>query len=231
MKNRKERIEATRHNNFVYLLAGLLILLLVAPVITELHTGRETLILQLALDATLILGIWSVVNQRRWFIVGVVLSLMGISITITDAYLNLPELKLAGFAVVLPFYLLTVVLALHYILTAIERVNINILMGAICVYMLMGIIWAIMYSFLYYLVPGSFSGMAVESDVNRGLDFIYYSFVTLTTLGYGDLLPVSPIARALAYLEALIGQIYVAVLIAGLVSNYISTREQAVSED
>jgi hypothetical protein len=231
MKNRKEKIEATRQNNFVYLFAGLLILLLVAPVTTELHTGHDTLIFQLALDATLLLGIWSVVNQRHWFIVGVVLSLIGISISITDANLHVPELKLAAFAVVLPFYSLTAVLALRYILSSGEKVNFNILMGAICVYMLMGIIWAIIYSFLHYLVPGSFSGLRVDSEVNRLLEFIYYSFVTLTTLGYGDLLPVNPIARALAYMEALIGQIYVAVLIAGLVSIHISNREKAGSED
>ena len=138
--------------------------------------------------------------------------------------------KLAGVAVVLPFYSLTAVLALRYILSAREKVNFNILMGAVCVYMLMGIIWAIVYSFLNYLIPGSFSGMTAESEEGSLLEFIYYSFVTLTTLGYGDLLPVSQIARALAYLEALIGQIYVAVLIAGLVSIHLSNREKRTGE-
>ena len=114
----------------------------------------------------------------------------------------------------------------HDVVTG-KRVTTDTILGGLCVYMLMGIIWAIMYSFLYYLIPGSFSGLRVDSEVNRLLEFIYYSFVTLTTLGYGDLLPVNPIARALAYLEALIGQIYVAVLIAGLVSIRISYREKA----
>ncbi|MCP4407905.1 MAG: two pore domain potassium channel family protein [Gammaproteobacteria bacterium] len=90
----------------------------------------------------------------------------------------------------------------------------------------MGIIWAIMYSFLNVLIPGSFSGLSVESEQGRLLEFIYYSFVTLTTLGYGDLLPVSPIARAFGYLEAVIGQIYVAVLIAGLVGIHVSNRQE-----
>ncbi len=226
MENQKERVKTVRQNNFVYLFAGLLILLLVAPVITEFHTDYEGLIFQLALDGTLILGIWSVVNQRRWFVVGVVLSLIGISITIMDASLDLPELRLVGIAVVLPFYSLTAVLALRYVFSNKRKVDFNILMGAICVYMLMGIIWAIMYSFLNVLIPGSFSGLSVESEEGRLLEFIYYSFVTLTTLGYGDLLPVSSIARAFAYLEAVIGQIYVAVLVAGLVGIHVSNRQE-----
>lgn len=225
MISREKRFGTKKQYNFVYLFLGLLMFLLIAPMIIELHLGRETLIFQLALDASLILGIWSVVNQRHWFLLGVILSLIGISITIIDSHLHIPELKLAGYAVVLPFYILTAVLALRYIFSPRGSVDFNILMGAICVYMLMGVIWAIMYSFLEFLLPGSFSGQKDEVTA-RGHEFVYYSFVTLTTLGYGDLLPLSPVARALAYMEALIGQIYVAVLIAGLVGIHVSNREQ-----
>ena len=64
---------------------------------------------------------------------------------------------------------------------------------------------------------------------NRGKhsleEWLYFSFVTMTTLGYGDLLPVSATARAMAYMQAVFGQLYVAILVAGLVSAYISARQ------
>jgi voltage-gated potassium channel len=208
----------------MYIFAGVLVVLLIAPMMAELEGGNRN-ILHLGLDLSLLLGIWSVVDQRRWFIFGVILLLCGVSVTITDAFLNLPELRLVAFVVVLPFYLLTAVLALRHVLYA-QTVDTNILAGSICVYLLMGIIWAIVYSFVDYISPDSFSGMISETREDRFLGFLYYSFVTLTTLGYGDILPVKPIARACGYLEAVIGQIYVVVLIASLVGIHISEREK-----
>jgi voltage-gated potassium channel len=224
MKDRASHIEYVKQYNFIYIFAGVLVVLLLAPLMAELEEGNRY-ILSAGLDLSLLLGIWSVVDQRRWFVIGVILLLCGVGITITDAFLNLPELKLAAFAVVLPFWTLTAMLALRHVLSA-KTVDRNILTGGICVYLLMGLIWAIVYSFIDYLSPGSFSGMIGETQDERFLGFLYYSFVTLTTLGYGDVLPVKPIARTFAYLEAVIGQIYVAVLIAGLVGIHISERAQ-----
>jgi len=57
-------------------------------------------------------------------------------------------------------------------------------------------------------------------------DFVYYSFVTLTTLGYGDIVPLSATARSLVYMEAIFGQFYIAILVAGLVSIHISNQSR-----
>jgi voltage-gated potassium channel len=224
LKDSGSGIEYVKQHNFMYIFAGVLVVLLIAPVMAELKEGNRH-ILQAGLDLSLLLGIWSVVDHRRWFIFGVILLFCGVSITITDAFLNLPELRLATFVVVLPFYLLTAVLALRHVLYA-KTVDSNILAGSICVYLLMGVIWAIVYSFVDYISPDSFSGMVSEAQEDRFLGFLYYSFVTLTTLGYGDILPVKPIARACGYLEAVIGQIYLVVLIAGLVGLHIADREK-----
>ena len=92
------------------------------------------------------------------------------------------------------------------------------------VYLLLGVIWAVSYSVLELAAPGSFGGF--ETWTSRGWDseWLYFSFVTMTTLGYGDLLPVSATARAMAYLQAVFGQFYIAILVAGLVSVYIARR-------
>jgi hypothetical protein len=88
--------------------------------------------------------------------------------------------------------------------------------GAVAAYVLLGVIWAHAYSLLELLRPGAFSGPLHPGDGPR--DFFYFSFVTLTTTGYGDVMPVHPMARSLAILEAVVGSLYVAILIARLVS-------------
>lgn len=98
--------------------------------------------------------------------------------------------------------------------------------GAIAVYLLFGVAWAHAYQIANTVQPGSFSSAAGQLS-NVG-DWSYYSFVTLTTLGYGDITPLSAVARSLAVGEALAGQLYLAVLIARLVAmEVISWQEKA----
>lgn len=93
--------------------------------------------------------------------------------------------------------------------------------GAIAVYLLLGILWGEFYILIYLLQPDSFyfnpSTQYGEPPIS---ELIYFSFTTLTTLGLGDILPVHPVARSMATLEALIGQLYPAVLLARLVTLY-----------
>jgi len=93
--------------------------------------------------------------------------------------------------------------------------------GAIAVYIILGILWGEFYILIYLLVPGAFyfdpSTQYGEPPIS---ELIYFSFSTLTTLGFGDVLPVHPMARSLTTLEALVGQLYPAVLLARLVTLY-----------
>ena len=93
--------------------------------------------------------------------------------------------------------------------------------GAIAVYLLLGFTWAQAYELVALWHPGAFVGAVEGRDSNP---WTYYSFVTLTTMGYGDIMPVHPLARALAVLEALTGQLYLAILLARLVSLEIQSR-------
>lgn len=97
--------------------------------------------------------------------------------------------------------------------------------GAVAVYLLIGFMWAQAYHFLQILIPGSFQlPSSVAGEGARSWTFLYFSFSTLTTLGYGDILPAHPLARSLAMIEALIGQLFPAILIGGLVSLHIASR-------
>ncbi len=96
------------------------------------------------------------------------------------------------------------------------RINRQRIEGAVAVYLLLGLIWADAYELLALFVPGAFTGVGASGRAPQ--DFIFFSYVTLTTTGYGDIAPVSPAARSLASMEALVGQLYPAILLARLVS-------------
>ena len=100
--------------------------------------------------------------------------------------------------------------------------------GAVAVYLLVGLIWAAAYELVYRLVPNSFQFGANDPGQARSTHgLVYFSFVTLATLGYGDITPLHPVARSLAIAEALIGQLYPAILIARLVSMQISSQSKS----
>lgn len=92
--------------------------------------------------------------------------------------------------------------------------------GSVTIYLLIGFIWANIYYFFYLINPDSFK-MAVpfNPEDNMMFNFIYYSFENLTTLGYGDILPLTPWLKTLVILEAILGPLYMAVLIGRLISS------------
>ncbi|HTR02004.1 MAG TPA: potassium channel family protein [Thermoanaerobaculia bacterium] len=98
--------------------------------------------------------------------------------------------------------------------------------GSIVAYLLIGVLWCVAYQLIHFLVPGAFNFPDKAAIVPRSLShrLVYFSFITLTTVGYGDITPVYPVARTLAAVEGLIGQLYPAILIARLVSLQISSR-------
>jgi hypothetical protein len=105
-----------------------------------------------------------------------------------------------------------------------DRITSDLIMGAICVYFLVGIVWALLYSTLEFFQPGSFQ--MPQGTVSQAT-FTYYSYVTLTTLGYGEITPISGPARSFALLEAMMGQLYLAVLIARLVGIHIAQSSRS----
>jgi len=101
--------------------------------------------------------------------------------------------------------------------------------GAIAVYLLFGVAWAHAYHVVNMLHPGSFAAPAGELSVPA--DWIYFSFITLTTVGYGDITPVSTLSRALAIAEALVGQLYLAIMVARLVAMELVFWQQSAMEN
>jgi hypothetical protein len=106
-----------------------------------------------------------------------------------------------------------------------RNVSADMIAGAIVAYLLMAVMWSQLYFVLESLRPGSFS---LPAGVNRATlaAFRYFSIVTITTVGYGDIVPVSAAARAFANLEALVGQLYLVIQVSWLVGMHVSRRSK-----
>lgn len=123
---------------------------------------------------------------------------------------------------------MAILIAIYFVLrrvSAAKRVTAQTIQGAICGYLLLVVWW----SYLYFLIglSGShaFEGLGA-GNVESSIDYLYFSFVTMTTLGFGDISPVTEIARSLVSLQALVGQFYMAILVARLVAIQIHDSER-----
>jgi len=137
---------------------------------------------------------------------------------------------LVGHSLAVVFYFWAAVLIIASLFRR-QAMSLDSVFGAICGYLLIGMAWGMLYSMLETVRPGSFQmGSQLAAEVGAGQSrsnlFTYYSFITLTTVGYGDVTPISTPARTCAWLEALTGQFYLAVLVAGLVGTLQATKLQ-----
>lgn len=152
------------------------------------------------------------------------LSVMGVAVVLhwLGIFDVLPFSAEAALVLFISFYSL-IIYAFIKQLTVSRKINGAVIMGSLCLYLVIGLLWGSCYTLLNTLYPGAFSGtlLASESIETSPLHvFNYFSIVTLTTLGYGDITPQIPEAASLCQLEAIIGQFYTAVLVAWLVGMY-----------
>jgi len=104
-------------------------------------------------------------------------------------------------------------------------VTVHRIIGAVLLYMLVAMVFVSLYIFIGAALPGAFTNLVFTDSPRLASDVIYFSFVTLTSVGYGDIFPVQPIARSLCNLESICGQLYPAILLARLVSLHIEQKK------
>jgi hypothetical protein len=213
--------------NFAYLLLGLMMILLAGPISLEFTNQSPSLIISIAFTATLVIGVWSLVDSKTWFRIGIILAASELVISVANAVRPALVFQLLSRGIAVAFCALSLWFVLRHIFRE-NRIDANRIIGAVCAYLLLGILLAILNMFVYQLVPDSFLGIPDSLEDERSLDLIYYSFVTMTTLGYGDIAPVGPLARALAYFGAIAGQFYLAILVGMAVGQFL--RQKTVGD-
>jgi ion channel len=214
----------------VKLLIALLLLFAVTPFIQDLPHGElvESGLVTLVLIASLrVVG-----RDPKVFLVGALLFVPAIA----GKWLNhfFPAYVPGHYFLVfgMASFAFVVVVILRFILRT-ARVDAEVLCAGIVVYLMLGLLWTLAYMLLAQITPGSFSFAAADNSVSRmdGFNAFYFSFVTLTTVGFGDITPVSRVARTLAVLEAVTGTFYLAILISRLVGMYSQTAHAARPQD
>lgn len=206
------------HGRFTALLFCIFCYLFIAPLWQ--NFPGISILMNIFITAILISGIYSVSQRKHVAVFAVSLALPMLMLVWVNEFVDKWFLVVAGdfFGILFMTYL--AVLILSTVMKA-EEVSHDVIYGAIIVYLFIGIIWAFLFRILMNLQPGAFTIQPTGFQESRSL-FAYFSFVTLTTLGYGDISPVSAVARSFAYLEAVFGQIYLTVLVARLVGIHIS---------
>lgn len=124
------------------------------------------------------------------------------------------------------FFFLFMVGALVREISTTPTVSSTVLMDAVTAYLLLGFAFSLLVTVVYQLIPGAYNfvGAGNEKDYDPIRQNIYYAFVTFTTTGYGDILPVAPVAKSLAILISISGQLYIAIIMALLVGKFASAR-------
>jgi len=217
-------------NNFSYLLVALLLLIIGVPITNDLELVSIQLSRVLGGSSLLAVGVWSLRGAGRLYSAGMVVAIVGIILSVLSIALEDDILRVTALLAMFVFLLLATFNTLRQVAVG-NNISPNRIVGAICVYLLLGVMWSIAYTVLEFSQPGSFKGLTELVSPVWNPDWIYFSFVTITTLGYGDITPLTQTARSLSFLEAIVGQFYIAVLVAGLVSAYISTRQNSSNSD
>ena len=168
----------------------------------------------------LISGVYAVSQKKIYMLITAAFAIPLLASLWSAYFVKIPYFQLTGqICGVLCMAFIVIIILSHII--RVKNVTADIIYGAIVVYLLMALMWGFMYSVVEDLHPGSFiipEGLVKDS---RFL-FTYFSFVTLSTLGYGDITPLTAPACSLSILEAIIGQIYLVVVVAWLVGMFVS---------
>jgi voltage-gated potassium channel len=206
------------HNNFYFFTASLVILLLVSAFVSSTPLGEGHLLLQSLIFATELVAYFSLNLSKQWrgFVV-VMLVLLGVS-TLLRYFTTWTIEPLIGLGLSLIFYCGVTYVAARQALFS-GDIELNTIVGAVAVYLLLGLIWTLLYLITLEFWPEGIKGIEYQNWHDNFGIANYFSYVTLSTLGYGDISPAIPVTRTLAFLEAITGTFYMAVVVASMIGR------------
>jgi hypothetical protein len=224
IKSRRERfISGVYHYAVAWFLGALALMFIITPLIEKLDYGDH--IVSAALTVVLLFAVLAVGNRRATLILAILLVIPAVTAKwishfrpdlVAPEYWLIPGLLFVAFVIMHLF---------GFILRA-PHVDSEILCAGIAGYLMLALLWSFCYTLLADLIPGSFVFTVGPASAHamKGFTALYFSFVTLCTVGYGDIVPVSGFARSVAMMEAAVGVFYVATVISRLVAIYSSEK-------
>lgn len=190
--------------------------------VQPIEIAASELIGRVVLALVIVGSLGAVYARRKLFYLGLVIGVPALFLTVTGGGGNVDAAGLALSIATLLFVSVVLLIGIF------ERPQVTgaSLASALTVYLLLGILWSQAYALVDLYDPGAFYGLDPDAMTDRR-ELFYYSFVTLTTLGYGDIGPVSPAARSLVITQAIAGQLYLVVLVAALVGAWTSRKSSS----
>ncbi len=228
-------------NRFAVLLCALTLLLIGAPLVRVfgpgIHPKVGDFVITILFAMVLLSAVFAVSRTRTTEIIALLLAIPAAIVQGLQAWFARDGFAVAGHILGVLFLGYAVTLILKFMFVG-RRVSSDMICASLCVYLLLGILWALAYSMFHFLDPTSFAFSFAENGEAEVMRFggertfiaIYYSFVTMSTLGYGDIVPISSPARTCAALQAIVGQLYLAVLVARLVGLHVSQANESKRE-
>ena len=213
--------ETRETGNFAYLTGALVFLLFFIALMDQFEIILGQLVIQAAIVIVLAFEVWSIKSRSRWFFTRIGFLMAILCVTVGGYLLEVAGLDLLWLVILLAYLLLTTWITTNQVLFT-GSIDLNKIIGSACIFLLLGLIWTILYMIVTELIPDAFNGVSATHWYQTFPDLIYFSFVSLTTLGYGDIGPIAPLARFLAFMEAMVGQFYIAIVVASLVGVGIS---------
>ena len=211
------------NNRFLFIILAIILVLLVNPFIHFRGPGGH-LLSSFLLAMIPLASAYALTGDKKSAVVILSLAAPFLLLDAVNVFYTSRLLMIVAYSFATALYLYIVVLLARNLLT-IRVITANLIYCAISIYLLIGIMWAGIYVVLETLSPGSFGGTSGQSDL------LYFSFVTLTTVGFGDVAPLSILSRRLAVFEAAMGSIYMAVIVAMIVGRYMSLQAVPDADD
>lgn len=210
-------------NRYVLLFFSIILFMLVPAFITN-NVFLKFLVISVLLTVVLFQSVMVVFNVKRYAITGLIFGLLAIIMSWVAYFYPYEEkilLTMADILFFLFFIFITAILISHLIRS--KDVQKETILIASSIYFLLGIIGGFVFEICYYIIPNS---LKIPGDINLQVsDFIYFSFTTMTTLGYGDITPLVPQTQTLSILLSVIGQLYLTIVVAILIGTYLSKRK------
>lgn len=207
-----------RHNNFIYLTMALVLLLLTSAFGTVLGEGVGDLALALVTWGTLFVAFSSVKFQSGWGKTVTTLIVIWVGSAIAQRFVPGLNLDLLDLAILLiffsgeAFYAAKLGLDPNY-----QKVDGNLVASSISLYLLLGLIWGMVFLIIMEFFPQSFNTIEYAPWQENFHTVVYFTYVTMSTLGYGDISPIHPVSRIFAVFTAISGTFYLAIVVATVV--------------
>lgn len=211
-------------HRFRNLLFFLLVYIFGSPFLA--HYPSLVIVAHTSLTVALCFSVYAVQKAQKHRTIAMILLIPVIFVYWLGVYDLIPFSRQGSYLLFVIYYGL---LAASFVtqITHFKKVTANVIYATLCLYLVIGLFWGALYALLYEIIPGSYSGVLLDNaKINPIYIFNYFSMVTLTTLGYGDITPQTPGAGSLCQLEAIVGQFFIAVFVAWLVGQFVGAQRQ-----